>query len=121
MDDKKTYYISVGAGQILEDKEAASFELEVRATEREISELQELFEDTASEDKMQFIDVHFGRGEGGFDMNHPQEGYMDSLRQIYSFLHRIGTEETRRHIESMNILEPDHEEAPFGEASQRRL
>jgi len=42
--EKQTYYVSVQAGTVLEDKEAAGYEFEIQATEKEIEQLMELFE-----------------------------------------------------------------------------
>lgn len=99
--DRKTYYVSVGAGQVLEDKEAAPFELVIRANEEELNKLQELFEETSSTDEA---------GAFTFDRNplvsdSPEDETYDGLiRDVYRMLHELGTEETKRHIESMNIL-----------------
>lgn len=104
-DERKTYYVSVGAGQVLEDREAAPFEFEIRANEEELNKLQEMFEETSSAEEASVF--HFVRPittKGDEDYN---AVYVAQLRDIYRLLHRLGTEETRRHIESMNILEPE--------------
>ena len=48
---RKHYYVSVQAGSILEDPEAAAYELEIWANEEELNRLQELFEELVSEDE----------------------------------------------------------------------
>lgn len=53
--DKKTYYINVGTGEVLEDKGALSFEFEISATEEEIDKLQELFEETDNSSATQLL------------------------------------------------------------------
>jgi len=99
--DRKTYYVSVGAGQVLEDKEAAPFELVIRANEEELNKLQELFEETSSTDEAGAFTF-----EGNPMVSDPVEDatYDGLIRDVYRLLHELGTEETKRHIESMDIL-----------------
>ena len=42
--EKKTYYVSVQAGSVLENKEDAAYEFEIVATEQEVEQLAEQFE-----------------------------------------------------------------------------
>lgn len=100
--EKTTYYVSVGSGDILQDPKAASFEFEIRATPEELNELEELFEEraeasygTARRAVIPYVEYHHDKENDAYDR---------SMRDIYLLLHRLGTPETRRHIESMNIL-----------------
>lgn len=99
--EKKTYYVSVGAGQVLLDKEAAPFELVIRANEEELNKLQELFEETSSADEAAALTF-----SGSPTVSDPVEDatYDGLMRDIYRLLHELGTDETKRHIESMGIL-----------------
>ncbi|MFD1957633.1 hypothetical protein ACFSL6_26535 [Paenibacillus thailandensis] len=102
-DGKKTYYVSVGAGQVLEDPHAAAYELVIRATEEEVSKLQELFGDLSSVEEAEA--GHYGLSV--FDSNEDRElnsGYDETIAQIYRLLYECGTEETKRHIASMNLF-----------------
>lgn len=103
-DERKTYYVSVGAGQVLEDKEAAAFEFEIRASEEELNRLQELFEELSSADEAAMF--HFPRQLTTLSLDEMNEQYQQKLQEIYRLLHELGTEETKRHIESIRIL-PD--------------
>ncbi|MFC5402122.1 hypothetical protein [Cohnella soli] len=98
---KKTYYVAVGAKTVLADKEAASFEFAIHADEDEVRQLQELFEELqdADEDKA----LHF---EGNpFVSNDSEDGMYNSLfADVYRMLYKLGTQETKKHIESMGIL-----------------
>jgi hypothetical protein len=100
--DRKTYYVAVGAGQILEDPEAAPFEFEIRANEEELNKLQEMFEETASSDEaavFQFNGLPTVSDE-------PDNSVFDALiKDIYHLLHQLGTDDTKRHIQAMNILQ----------------
>ncbi|MBO9607476.1 MAG: hypothetical protein J7639_16050 [Paenibacillaceae bacterium] len=102
--DKKTYYVAVGSGEILPNRGDAAFEFEIKATEEELDKLEELFEDTAEAERSAAA-----RAVIPFEEYHNDEEndrYDDSLHAIYRMLHQLGTLETRRHIESMNVMEP---------------
>ena len=90
--EKKTYYVAVhqgtDSGQILEDKEAASFQFAIHATRDEIDQLQQLFE--------KGYDVDTGTDYITIDQN---------LDDIYRMIYQLGDEETKRQIESLGLLE----------------
>ena len=99
---KTKYYISVQAGSILEEQGAASYEFEIEATEDEISQLQEMFDDRMDAEDASFmraptpaIPYHYDRENDAYD-------YFN--KKIYSMLYDLGTEETKKHIASMGIL-----------------
>lgn len=110
--DKKKYYIAVGSGQILEDKEISSFELEIEATEDEVNQLQELFQLENMEEAPIFLAPHSAKdilniGAAAWEPykeTEVHEEYDHHLAAIYRLLHQLGTPETKKHIESMNIL-----------------
>lgn len=101
--DKKTYYINVGTGEVLEDKGALNFEFEISATEEEIDKLQELFEETDNSSQGSYASswlpwkVYYS--------NEANQEYDYYLTEVYRTLYKLGSEQTKRHIESMNILE----------------
>lgn len=101
--DRKTYYVSVQAGSILEDPQAAAYELVIHANEEELNKLQELFEELVSMDEAQTF--HFLRSpyETASDrqMNAGVDGF---LEDIYKLLYQLGTSETRRHIATMGLF-----------------
>ncbi|MFH5185432.1 hypothetical protein ACHHV8_23835 [Paenibacillus sp. TAB 01] len=101
--DKKTYYIAVASGEILEPKDmTGNFEFEILASEEEIDQLQEMFEDsaeaqddTAARAMIPVRDYHLDKENDAADYY---------LTEIYRKLHELGTPETKSHIESMNVL-----------------
>ena len=101
--DKKTYYIAVASGEILEPKDmSGNFEFEILASEEEIDQLQEMFEDsaeaqddTAARAMIPVRDYHLDKENDAADYY---------LTEIYRKLHELGTPETKSHIESMNVL-----------------
>lgn len=103
--DKKTYYISVGSGDIIRQEDAGNFEFEIQATEEELNELEELFEEkeeaengSARRALTPYREYH----------NDPEnDAYDATLRDIYRLIHKLGTPETKAHIESMELNVPD--------------
>ncbi len=100
-EERRTYYVSVGPGQILENPEAAAFEFAIHATEAEIDKLEELFQESRDADEDEIF--KFSGSPAVSDTPH-NETYDALFKDIYRMLHELGTQETKRHIESMNIL-----------------
>jgi rubrerythrin len=99
--ERKTYYVAVGARQILEDAHSASFEFAIHANEDELTELQDLFEEIQDSDEDNAF--HFSGLPTVSDV--PENVTYDALlKDVYRMLYKLGTHETRSHIESMNIL-----------------
>ncbi|CAM3317579.1 hypothetical protein PALU110988_15730 [Paenibacillus lupini] len=108
VDERKKYYVSVQAGQILEDQGAASYELEIMANNEEFNQLQVMFEDLSSMDNA--ITGHFNY-EFGTHLSQTSDsqmngGYDAILHDIYLFIHEHGTASTQKHVESMGLLDP---------------
>ncbi|MCR8631153.1 MULTISPECIES: hypothetical protein [Paenibacillus] len=103
--EKKTFYVSVGQGEILEPSNmTGNFEFEINATEEERDQLEELFEESMEAQEDTGIRAHIPFREYHNDKENDAADYY--LAQIYKKLHELGTSETKAHIESMNIL-PD--------------
>ncbi|MCU6712466.1 hypothetical protein M6D81_27595 [Paenibacillus sp. J5C_2022] len=101
--DRKPYYVSVQAGQILEDQAAAVYELDILATDEEVATLRELFEELSTMDEASMF--HFSRTFTETDSDQSMNSACDDiLNEIYRKLHECGTEETKRHIDSMRML-----------------
>jgi len=102
--EKKTYYVTVGSAEILEPEDViGNFELEIVATEDEIDQLEELFDDRLVSEEASAVRAHIPFREYHQDV--PNDDYDRSLAQIYKLLHQLGTPETKKHIEQMNVLE----------------
>jgi hypothetical protein len=108
-DGRKTYYVAVGSGEVLEDKGAAAFEFEIRANEAELNRLQKMFAELASDDEASLYRYPGWLSAGEAEMNAVTDGH---LRGIYRLLYELGTEETKRHIASMHVLDDSETEPP---------
>ncbi|MBP1989204.1 hypothetical protein [Paenibacillus eucommiae] len=99
--DKKSYYIAVGASGIMESQGDAAYEFEIVATEEDILKLRELFEEREDADQEGYVHAHV---PWMYTYDGPNDKNDYYLSQVYGMLHELGTEETRKHIEKMNVL-----------------
>jgi rubrerythrin len=101
--DKKTYYVTVQYGEIMEDPTAFNYDFVINASEEELDQLQELFENTADAELATY--THSYALSLSTYYNEENTTYDNSLREIYKKLHELGTTETKEHIEKMNIIQ----------------
>lgn len=101
--DKKTYYVTVQTGEIMEDPTAFSWDFVIQANDEEHDQLQELFEDTADAELATYSHTYTLSLSTYY--NEENTTYDNSLREIYKKLHELGSPETKQHIESMHILD----------------
>ncbi|MBB6731734.1 hypothetical protein [Cohnella zeiphila] len=98
--DRRRYYVSVQSKSILENQGDGAYEFEVDATPEEVQTLRDLFA---------ALEIHeYGTAfrialQPGLPYHHDRQNdaYDDDLNEIYNLLHRIGTEETVRHLDGM--------------------
>jgi rubrerythrin len=101
--NKKTYYVTVQYGEIMEDPTAFNYDFVIKANEEEYDQLKQLFEDTA--DSEEATATHSFPLSLQAYYNEENTTYDNSLRDIYIKLHELGTTETRQQIETMHILD----------------
>ncbi|WP_127529764.1 hypothetical protein [Paenibacillus kobensis] len=100
--ERRRYYVSAASGQVLEDPEAAAYELVIEANDDEVNKLKELFGEYSSMDEAEAF--HF--------LRHPYETSDDRaitagtdtiINQIYGMLYDLGTEETKQFLHDSRI------------------
>ncbi|NOU74982.1 hypothetical protein GC098_26955 [Paenibacillus sp. LMG 31458] len=101
--DKKRYYVSVQAGTVMENQGDASYELEIDATPDDIDRLKEGFEELENFDQTSFIQVASALGIA-YHYDESNDGYDYYLQEVYALINELGTEETKQHIQKMNVL-----------------
>jgi hypothetical protein len=101
--ERKTYYITVGSGEINEDQSASSYEFKIEATEEEAEQLSELFEGANSASHHSFWRAHTPFIQYHHDAENDE--YDQSLKEIYRKIHELGDSEAKSHIQSMGILD----------------
>jgi len=102
-EERKHYFVSVQAGQILEDPQAAAYELEIIMNENEHTKLRELFDELSSMDEAEMF--HFSHSPfGSASDGEINAGYDELIERIYRQLYEFGTDTTKQHIESMQFF-----------------
>lgn len=101
---KETYYVTVD-GTIHTDKllDDAPYDFEVRATDEEIKNLQDLFQHTYNNEWDTFVQSHMP-----FRTKERQKESLDvdeNVKEIYSAIYQLGTDETKKSIESLGLLD----------------
>jgi hypothetical protein len=103
--DKNIYWVSVANHEIVPRGDGANHEFEIEASDEELDELRELF------DEADQIDNSLAkRAVTPFEVYTPmgQEvktlPYDKQLREIYSAIYMLGLPETKNHIMGMKIL-----------------
>jgi len=100
--DKRTYYVSVQSETVMEQQGDAAYEFEIQATEREVGQLQEMFESLEDTDDIASVRAHIPYVQ--YHNDEVNDSYDEQLKAIYRKIHELGTPETKAHIESMGIL-----------------
>lgn len=100
--EKRKYYVSVQSKTILANQGEAAYELEIEATPEDLAKLHALFEDQYYSETDNFLRVHAAGVPYHFDASN--DAYDMALHDIYSLIYELGTEQTKKHIESMHVL-----------------
>ncbi|MBB6675560.1 hypothetical protein [Cohnella nanjingensis] len=101
-DEKQVYYVSVSAGTVSRHESQVSDQLTVFATEREKDQLETLLAIKEDQTERTFL-----RGLIPFksaDRDPATDQYNERMIEVYRSIFRLGTEETRRHLIHMDIL-----------------
>lgn len=101
--DKRRYYVSVQSRTIMESEGDSSYEFVIEATPEEITELRGLFDSMYHFDMETYYRMHYPGIPEHYDRDN--DYFERDLKDIYQLLYRIGTQETKDHIASMNVLE----------------
>lgn len=107
---KATYYVSVQAGSVVPHEGDTGFEFEIEATPEEVRALHQLFAGREEADTRAFFRAHVPFLPYGHD--EPNDATDRHLTEVYRMLHRLGTPETKRHIEEMGVLGGELEREP---------
>jgi hypothetical protein len=102
---KHKYWVSVGDQEIVPEGDTVNAELEIEATDQEITELRERLDELVRADSQLLA-----RASTPYEhMDMPDQeikniSYDDQLRNVYRLIHQLGVPETKAHIEEMDII-----------------
>ncbi|RSK29414.1 hydrolase [Bacillus sp. HMF5848] len=99
---QKTYYIHVASGEITQSRTASAWDFEISALDDEITLLRELFDQNYSSDIQSFYRAHVPYVQ--YHDDKPNDGYDNGLLNIYKKIYELGTDETKKQIEEMDII-----------------
>ncbi len=100
--DKNKYYVSVQAGTVIQDQSASAYEFEIEATPKEADQLLELMEIGEDAELKNFIRA--GTPYIPYHNDRENDVHDEHLKHVYQVIYTLGTAETKKHIEKMNIL-----------------
>ncbi|MCA1032472.1 hydrolase [Bacillus timonensis] len=101
-DNKKTYYISLGSGEISQSKTSSTWDYEIQANDEEIVQLREYFDQNFSNDWQGFFRAHVPYVEYHHDPTN--DAYDETLLKVYKMIYELGNEETKEHIKTQGII-----------------
>lgn len=100
-ENKNTYYITVGTGEISQSATASRWDYKITATNEEINELRSYFKQNYSTEWQSFVRAHIPFLEYHNDKENDE--YDEIMSKVYELLYKLGDDETRKHIEDMGF------------------
>lgn len=99
---KKTYYITIASGEISQLATASPWDYKIEATDEEVIELREYFDQNYSTDWQGFFRAHVPYLEYHHD---PSNDAIDvTTQKIYKMIYELGDNEAKEHIKSQGII-----------------
>lgn len=99
---KKTYYIAMGSGEISQTKTASPWDFKIEATDEEIIDLRECFDQIYSTDWQGFMRAHVPYVQYHYDREN--DAYDDTMQKAYSLIYKLGDQEAKDFIRSQGIM-----------------
>ncbi|WP_077619155.1 hydrolase [Bacillus sinesaloumensis] len=100
---RKTYYISVGSGEISQVKSGSTWEYKIEATDEEIHQLRNLFTTNYGNEIEGFLRAHVPYVEYHNDSSNDR--YDTTLLQVFEMIYQLGDQETKDFIQSQGIFD----------------
>lgn len=101
-ENKNTYYITLGTGEISQSATDSRWDFRITATDAEIHELRSYFTQSYSADAKSFWRTHLPFLE--YHNDKVNDDYDAFLLKAYGMIYQLGDDEARNHIESMGVL-----------------
>jgi len=99
---KKTYYITVGNGQISQLSTVSAWDFKIEATDEEIVQLREYFDQVYSADFQGFLRAHTPYVQYHYDREN--DAIDDINKKIYRMIYELGDEEAKELIRSQQLM-----------------
>lgn len=102
VEQRQAYYIDVGTGEISQSATSSTWSFKIQATDEEVTELRELFNQNYSTEWKNFFRAHTPYVQYHYDREN--DTYDSNIQEIYAMIYQLGDQEAKSHIKSMNIL-----------------
>jgi len=102
--DRQVYYVNVQSRQLYERNDIAPYHLVIEANTRELEQLRELFNEVEDNDEWTLETMFMQVGENTPDTTEVNTAHDYWIKRVYEMLYRLGTDKTKAHIQSMNII-----------------
>ncbi|MCL6585676.1 MAG: hydrolase [Anoxybacillus sp.] len=89
-------------GEISQVKTASPWDFQIEATDEEIIQLREYFDQNYSTDIQNFFRAHVPYIQYHYDREN--DAYDETLKKIYQLIYKLGNEEAKQHIRSMGVI-----------------
>jgi hypothetical protein len=99
---KKIYYISLGNGEISQISTASSWNYKIEASEDEIVQLREYFDQIYSSDWQGFFRAHVPYVEYHHDPTN--DAYDETMAKVFELIYKLGDDEAKQHISQQGFL-----------------
>jgi hypothetical protein len=105
-EQKRTYYVSIASGEILEQAAEPEGQFKIRATDEEVKHLKEFMVENYKADWDSFWEAHVPFKEYHTNKTNPE--YDNTMKEMYAMLYELGDEATKQHISSMGYVGSDN-------------
>ncbi|SDJ63514.1 hydrolase [Salimicrobium halophilum] len=100
--ERKKYFVNMGTREISVNHDANNDDFVIHATEEEVLELREMFDEMQNADERSFFRSHIPFVPYHKDL--PNDEYDDLMEWAFTLVHDLGDEETKSTIEGMGVL-----------------
>lgn len=100
--EKQKYYVQMGSGEISRVKYHNNDEFVIYATEQEIVQLREAFDEANASGIRSFFRAHIPAVP--YHNDAANDEYDSDMARAFKLVHDLGDEKTRAHIQEMGIL-----------------
>lgn len=99
---KNTYYINVGSGEISRSSTDSPWNFKIEATDEEITRLRQIFDANYDEEIDGFWRAHIPFREYHHDRSNDE--YDKHMLKVYQMIYELGDQEAKQHIDNIGIL-----------------
>ncbi|PLR97678.1 hydrolase [Bacillus sp. T33-2] len=102
-DEKRTYYVSIESGEVLEEPAELQGYFKINATGEEVKHLREFMNENYKADLQTFVRSHIPFKE--YHKDKEDVKYDKTMDEVYALIYELGDQEARDHIRNMGILD----------------